>query len=364
MRDPESTNIFFHRELTYTEQSVWKAHYQWLREQGYQLRERYSPDWKPTWTERHTEVKDDEPLSEEVMNRFGLPLLSQVVDAIRISDGRQVVIKRVNTPSAPTELELTAYFSPYGYGYDLRGKRQYNLDPSDADCARIKSDPRNHCPELLDVLYPPQEMSNDEPNGNVNANADPKASPKADPSADPNDDPELIFLVFPLYRKALSPRFDTIGEIVDFCRQLFEAVEFLHEHGVAHRDIHINNIMYDPSPMFPEPYHPVAPFRTLTGHHIKYHTRTVAPPTYILIDLGHGVHRSGAAPGMPLLTPKFTRPADKSVPELVYSSEEERVMEEGSEEERLELYKKVVDPFMTDVYCVGNVIRQVVDEVS
>ncbi|PPQ84780.1 hypothetical protein CVT24_002748, partial [Panaeolus cyanescens] len=234
-----------------------------------------------------------------------------------------------------------AYFSPYGYGYDLRGKRQYNLNPSDAECARIKSDPRNHCPELLDVLYPPQEISND----NANANNHKR-----------NDDDMLIFLVFPLYRPALSPRFDTIGEIVDFCRQLFEAVEFLHENGVAHRDIHTGNIMYDPSPMFPTPYHPAAPFRTLTGDHVRYHTRTVAPPTYILIDLGHGVHRSGAPPGVPLLTSRFVVPGDKTVPELAYGYDEEemRIMREGSYEERRALYDRGVDPFMIDVYCVGN----------
>ncbi|PPR07024.1 hypothetical protein CVT24_010988, partial [Panaeolus cyanescens] len=184
MRDPESTNFFFHRELFYTEEKVWKAHYHWLQQQGYQLRERYSPAWKPDWSkgEIHTKARDGEPVGEEVLNRLGMGLHCQVVDAIRISDGRQVAIKGLDTAGSPTELELTAYFSPSaagsgrgyntGYGYDLRGKKQYNLDPS--DCARVKSDPRNHCPELLDVLYPPQdhhERHDRASNANINDDA-------------------------------------------------------------------------------------------------------------------------------------------------------------------------------------------------
>ena len=28
----------------------WKDHFTWFKEQGYQLRPRYAPDWIPSWT--------------------------------------------------------------------------------------------------------------------------------------------------------------------------------------------------------------------------------------------------------------------------------------------------------------------------
>jgi len=55
----------------------------------------------------------------------------------------------------------------------------------------LASDPRNRCVPLLDVLEPP-------------------------------DEPEMIILVMPLLREYTSPPFDTVGEVMDCCRQLFE----------------------------------------------------------------------------------------------------------------------------------------------
>jgi serine/threonine protein kinase len=66
------------------------------------------------------------------------------------------------------------------------------------------------------------------------------------------DDQDKIILVMPLLRAFYDPPFDTIGEVVDFFRQVFEAglihiaflcpfdeclqgLQFIHRHHVAHR---------------------------------------------------------------------------------------------------------------------------------
>jgi len=80
-----------------------------------------------------------------------------------------VALKRVERVWHPFEVDIMRYIS------------------SEA----LVSDPRNRCIPLLDVLEPP-------------------------------DEPTMIILVMPLLREYTSPPFDTVGEIMDCCRQLFE----------------------------------------------------------------------------------------------------------------------------------------------
>lgn len=91
------------------------------------------------------------------------------MDATRISDGECVMLKRVSVIKHPDEVEITRYFSS---------------EP-------LASHPRNHCIPLYDVLEPP-------------------------------DDPELVIIVLPYLRHYDSPRFKTVGETVEFFRQIFE----------------------------------------------------------------------------------------------------------------------------------------------
>ncbi|KAL4242379.1 hypothetical protein ABKN59_011982 [Abortiporus biennis] len=42
-------------------------------------------------------------------------------------------------------------------------------------------------------------------------------------------------MVFPLLRDYNNPRFDTIGEALEFLRQIFEGLYFMHQCHVAHR---------------------------------------------------------------------------------------------------------------------------------
>lgn len=96
--------------------------------------------------------------------------------------------------------------------------------------------------------------------------------------------------------------------------------------------------MMDASSMYPEGFHPLAPTRkpdyTFSA---KHYTRTKRPPKYYIIDFGLSC-RYDPANGPPRDYP--IRGGDKSVPEFEDDGE-------------YQLY----DPFPTDVYYLGNMIR-------
>jgi hypothetical protein len=93
-------------------------------------------------------------------------------DAVRSSDGKFVCIKGVRSKNHRYEEAIATYLSP-----DPSGTSE-NLE--------------NHCVPILDVLKRPGED-------------------------------EDVFLVMPLLRPWDNPEFETIGEAVEFIRQLFEA---------------------------------------------------------------------------------------------------------------------------------------------
>ena len=41
-----------------TAEYLWRDHQQWLQEQGYMLRPRYHPDWKPSWVGTKQDEED------------------------------------------------------------------------------------------------------------------------------------------------------------------------------------------------------------------------------------------------------------------------------------------------------------------
>lgn len=110
------------------------------------------------------------------------------------------------------------------------------------------------------------------------------------------------------------------------------------------RDCTANNIMFDPTGMFPDLYHPVKIHRNqqLTGA-AKHATRTAKPPRYYLIDFGLA-QAYDCSRGMPLADPILG--GDKSVPEFRRSM--------GGP----------YNPFSTDVYYIGNVVRTRLLDVS
>ena len=95
--------------------------------------------------------------------------------------------------------------------------------------------------------------------------------------------------------------------------------------------------MLDPSDMFPESFHPAMIDRSKDFRRkAKWYSRTRRPTRYLLIDFGLS-RRYDLANGPPLDLP--VRGGDKSAPE-----HRDRVT--------------LCNPFQTDVYHLGNVIRE------
>ena len=129
----------------------------------------------------------------------------------------------------------------------------------------------------------------------------------------------------------------------------------MHENHVAHRSVHfyshcsflsnatyirdctIENIMLDPSNMYPESFHPVRMSRSRDFRHkAKAYTRTRRPSRYLLIDFGLSRY-CDPVNGPPLDEP--LRGGDKSAPEHQHD-------------------KTLCNPFPTDVYYLGNLVRE------
>jgi len=175
----------------------WRDIQPWLEDRGYQLRPRYKPEWFPSWKNAkpgHSFRDYEDELSS---------MYPQLLDATRISAGEMVILKRVHRNLHPHEVEITKLFSS---------------EP-------LKSHPRNHCVPSFEVL-------------------------------DITSDDNIVIVVLPLLRGFYDPRFQTIGEGVEFIRQIFEGLQFMHQSHVAHRYCMWLNIMMDPRPMYPKMYHP------------------------------------------------------------------------------------------------------------
>lgn len=172
---------------------------------------------------------------------------------------------------------------------------------------KLSSDPKNYCVPFLDVLSVPDESN-------------------------------IQIIVMPLLLPFTNIRFDTFGEVIECLRQLFEGLWFMHNNHVAHRDCMWMNIMMDAKDMHAEPYHPVLTYmkRDFSGY-VSHYTRTQRPPKYYFIDFGLS-RRYDASEENPLEYPIFG--GDKSVPE--FRNNEDVPM----------------NPFPTDVYYLGNVVRE------
>ncbi|KAI0065667.1 hypothetical protein BV25DRAFT_1868496 [Artomyces pyxidatus] len=255
----------------------WMKHRDGLLQRGYSLRPRYQPDWVPSWqgTKKLYVLQEDGQASPF---RAGL-------DATRTSDGAHVMLKKVMPGEGPYEVEINKFFSS--------GERA--------------SDPRNHCARMLEII----EL--------------------------PGDDAQK-FMVTPLLRTYDDPPFETHGEAMSFFGQIFEGIQFMHEHNVAHRDCTHYNIMYDPSSMYPDSYHPVRIDRRRDWKgKAKHYTRTQRPPKYYLIDFGLS---------------RFYDPADGPPLEMVLRGGDKSAPEHQGRA------PSPCDPFPTDIYYLGSLIRE------
>ncbi|KAJ3481139.1 hypothetical protein NLI96_g7865 [Meripilus lineatus] len=272
---PQELSPFSIHERLGESESFWSDHSQWLEEKGYMLRPRYRPGWVPSWVAENKPM----PLMAEDQRYFGHP---DTMDATRISDNALVMMKRMNDS---LENEIATYFS---------------TEP-------LASHSRNHCVPVYEVLQVP----------------------------DPTGDDDEIIIVMPLLRPFYNPRIKSVGEAVEFFRQIFEGLQFMHEHNVAHWDISSLNIMMDPRPTFPEMFHPgVISLSRDFKSYAKFHTRTSRPTKYLFIDFGNSERFE---PGQERkVTPLCG--GDKTVPEFRKNEK--------------------IDPFPVDVYCIGNLIRR------
>ena len=95
--------------------------------------------------------------------------------------------------------------------------------------------------------------------------------------------------------------------------------------------------MLDPSGMFPDSFYPADPQKSKDfRRNVKMYSRTRRPSRYLLIDFGHS-RIYDPANGPPLDEPLSG--GDKSAPEH----------QDG---------KTLCNPFPTDVYYIGNLVRE------
>ncbi|KAF6744608.1 kinase-like domain-containing protein [Ephemerocybe angulata] len=256
------------------EEVFWRDHYEWLLESGYQLRPRYKPGWVPTW--KTNPDLDYSECEDSVVN-----LRRIVCDAIRIKDNSQVILKQVNRESNTKEIELHTFLSE-------------------------TSDPRNPAIPIIEVLEPP-------------------------------DAPEISLLVTPQNRNWNSPRFGTVGEVVDFLGQIIEGFRFLHENLIAHRDIKSQNILMEASALSKEHFHFFRAYASVDWKKtLTFTTRTEGHPRYYIIDFGLSRRYDGTQDPPYEITPMYG--TDTTVPEF-------RNLDEPH------------NPFPIDVYCLGNMIK-------
>ncbi|KAJ2936004.1 hypothetical protein H1R20_g1089, partial [Candolleomyces eurysporus] len=246
--DPETLRDF---------EVVWRDRYAWLLSAGYRLRDRYNPDWKPSWI-----GTGKNPLSCEDAQPI---LFASVNHAVRVETGEVVVLKHVDHSKFPREIEVMKYLSS---------------EP-------LSEDSRNHCVRPIDILQ------------------------------HPNDDDTCI-LVIPLLRLFDDPPFETMGEALDFILQFLTAIYFLHENRVIHGDVSINNIMMDASGLYPGGFHPIRIEKNpdLSNHSKAQYSRTEKPPKYYLIDFGLSKRYEENEPPIPTDKPG----TDRSPPEYLDES--------------------------------------------
>ncbi|KAI0316331.1 kinase-like domain-containing protein [Amylostereum chailletii] len=194
----------------------WRDHQVFLQSQGYMLRPRLRPGWKPSWD---GSGKSPWCVEDAVYSHVWL----KVMDATRISDGKSVYIKQVAT--GDQESAIACYFSS----------------------EEMRRHPDNHSIPILD-LFPDES------------------------------DPSISFMVMPFFRDLDDPPFEHIGEVLDCVEQVLKGLVFMHEQGVAHRDCAWLNLMMDASNMYPRGHHPVndwllpdAPYKPRLAVNVKYY---------------------------------------------------------------------------------------------
>jgi hypothetical protein len=174
IREPPNPDIV---KLTINE-IWWRDHQKWLETKGYMLRPRYRPDWQPSWLtngEYWYNCEDSRGLNvclSVIRADYCANWSSQrpyLLDATNVATGTIVQLKLIEHKN-PEEADIARRFSSGSFS----------------------TNPKNHCVPILETL----ELEND-----------------------PNFS---LILVMPLLRDIRSPPFETVGELVECFRQVFE----------------------------------------------------------------------------------------------------------------------------------------------
>ncbi|KAF8173078.1 kinase-like domain-containing protein [Pholiota molesta] len=253
-----------------------------LLSRGYRLRERYHPDWKPSWIAGPGQAA---PRRDYLLAEDRLIMGLDVLDAIRISDNQKVVLKKVRT--ATYEIPVAQLLS----------------SPA------LRNDPRNHTIPLLDVIPIPA-------------------------------DDDWALLVMPALLEFQKLPFRRVGEFCEAALQYIQALEFMHEHNVVHRDVCMTNLAMDISKVIPKGSH-FARWETHNGlhwDHFEWKERwSVRPVQYFIIDFGISL----PLPEKNLVTFGVWG-RDKTVPEMSPTNQ--------------------YDPFKVDIYQLGRVFLDMIEE--
>ncbi|KAI0049902.1 hypothetical protein FA95DRAFT_755910 [Auriscalpium vulgare] len=252
----------------------WRDHAVFLESRGYRLRPRLRPGWTASWKSGGiTGLKAEDSIFSHAR--------PNLMDATRISDGEMVYIKNMDTECLEYTIAL--------------------LLGSDS----LQKDSRNHSVPILDVFQDAEDSS-------------------------------ISFVVMPYLRPPHDPKFQFIGEILDFGEQILEGLVYMHEQGVAHRDCVFKNMGMDSKAMYPNGHHPVWDDWTPTKSGLaKRLPRLDVGTRYYFIDYGIS---SCFPPGTPrtLVTGDLGR--DQQVPELSDDVP--------------------YDPFKVDIFIIGNALRR------
>ncbi|KAJ3722150.1 kinase-like domain-containing protein [Lentinula guzmanii] len=257
-----------------TSEEWWVGHFEYLRERGYMMRPRYRPGWKPSY---------DQDLRGIYKGMFAedsqIMVHSAIMDARRISDSLVVAMKRVKISTS--EDQIATLFSDDAHN----------------------SDPHNHCVRIIEVL----------------------------PVSEGNEK----ILVMAWMREVMDPRFRTVGEAVQFLKEMVEGLQYMHQNNVAHRDCSMNNMAMEANAMYTRQYHPVRPKKRYDwSGRALHHSRTRCPPRYYLIDFGQSRMYD---PSQPRGTEYALRSGGYTPPEGLADTP--------------------CDPFATDVFLLGNLMR-------
>ncbi|KAG8750814.1 hypothetical protein FRC11_010029 [Ceratobasidium sp. 423] len=161
------------------------------------------------------------------------------MDAVRVKDGKRVIIKAFDTQLTPNELPVLQYLSD----------------------EHLRSNPSNHCASALDYFPVP-------------------------------DNEGWVFVVMETYHSIYITPFETIGEVIELARQLLEGLVFMHERNLAHRDCASANIMMKADTLFTSTPHPHPSYSYLTEdaqYRVGVQPRSEHTVKYYYIDFGLSV---------------------------------------------------------------------------